>query len=160
MVMTQTRKRCQMLKKLKIMYKIVRNNNKVSPPRSSINSKLGGVYLLNNQLDMNDIKSLFKKFDECLDHKELRFSTALKPSLLVVVWRKGKKECINAKIMEYGSFYIELKDPADSVKPLGLVSNNVAEMAIHVYLLNNQLDRNDIKSLFRKSDDRLDHKEL
>ncbi|KAF0933156.1 hypothetical protein E2562_014145 [Oryza meyeriana var. granulata] len=29
-----------------------------------------------------------------------------------------------------------------------------------VYLLNNQLDRNDIKSLFSKSDDRLDHKEL
>ncbi|KAF0923048.1 hypothetical protein E2562_003282 [Oryza meyeriana var. granulata] len=29
-----------------------------------------------------------------------------------------------------------------------------------VYLLNNQLDKNDIKSIFSKSDDRLDHKEL
>ncbi|KAF0932332.1 hypothetical protein E2562_009591, partial [Oryza meyeriana var. granulata] len=81
--------------------------------------------------------------------------------------------------MEYGSFYVELKDLTDSIKPLGLLSNNVADMTIHVisannknklkkiaparvdvYLLNKQLDKNDIKSLFSKSDNRLDHKEL
>ncbi|KAF0903645.1 hypothetical protein E2562_028348 [Oryza meyeriana var. granulata] len=37
---------------------------------------------------------------------------------------------------------------------------NIAPARVGVYLLNNQLDKNDIKSLFRKSDDRLDHKEL
>ncbi|KAF0905456.1 hypothetical protein E2562_004425 [Oryza meyeriana var. granulata] len=85
----------------------------------------------------------------------------------------------SVKIMEYGSFYVELKDLTDSITPLGLLSNNVAEMAIQVisadnkdklkiivsarvgvYLSNNQLNRNDIKSLFSKSDDCLDHKEL
>ncbi|KAF0908714.1 hypothetical protein E2562_028151, partial [Oryza meyeriana var. granulata] len=40
--------------------------------------------------------------------------------------------------MEYGSFYVELKDLADFVKPLGLLSNNVAEMAIHVISADNK----------------------
>ncbi|KAF0924568.1 hypothetical protein E2562_010207, partial [Oryza meyeriana var. granulata] len=48
----------------------------------------------------------------------------------------------------------------EDVPTFNLGFDSTQETVEEVYLLNNQLDKNDIKSLFSKSDDRLDHKEL
>uniref|UniRef100_A0A0E0KZR0 Ubiquitin-like protease family profile domain-containing protein n=1 Tax=Oryza punctata TaxID=4537 RepID=A0A0E0KZR0_ORYPU len=84
------------------------------------------------------------------------------------------------KIIDTGEYYIYLGDLANSVKPMGSLDNNTCELALIVlsadikenskrifptriagYLLDSQLDRNELKKHFDQTRaNRLDHKEL
>uniref|UniRef100_A0A0D3GEW4 Ubiquitin-like protease family profile domain-containing protein n=1 Tax=Oryza barthii TaxID=65489 RepID=A0A0D3GEW4_9ORYZ len=84
------------------------------------------------------------------------------------------------KIIDTGEYYIYLGDLANSVKPMGSLDNNICELALIVlsadikdnskrifpariggYLLDSQLDRNELKKHFDQTRaNRLDHKEL
>ncbi|EEC80321.1 hypothetical protein OsI_22364 [Oryza sativa Indica Group] len=95
---------------------------------------------------------------------------------------KGKQvdEGIGQKIIDTGEYYIYLGDLANSVKPMGSLDNNTCELALIVlsvdikdnskrifpariggYLLDSQLDRNELKKHFDQTRaNHLDHKEL
>ncbi|KAF2944101.1 hypothetical protein DAI22_02g115500 [Oryza sativa Japonica Group] len=84
------------------------------------------------------------------------------------------------KIIDTGEYYIYLSDLANSVKPMGSLDNNTCELALIVlstdikdnskrifpariggYLLDSQLDRNELKKHFDQTRaNHLDHKEL